>query len=103
MTALAAAGTRLTSTGTSKAPPVCGVIPFLLTTCEDAEYLRPHKFAASPRWSLDMRYTIAALVFIVWLLGLAGIYNIGWYVHVLLVVSLGLIYLELISGRRTVG
>ena len=48
-----------------------------------------------------MRYTIAALVFIVWLLGLAGIYSIGWYVHVLLIVSLGLIYLELISGRRT--
>ena len=49
-----------------------------------------------------MRYTIASLVFIVWLLGLARIYNIGWYVHVLLVVALALVYVELLSERRTV-
>jgi hypothetical protein len=47
-----------------------------------------------------MRYTIAALLFIVWLLGLAGIYNIGWFVHVLLVGALVLVYFELLSGRR---
>jgi uncharacterized protein DUF5670 len=47
-----------------------------------------------------MRYIIAVLLFIVWLLGLAGIYSIGWFVHLLLVGALVLVYLELLSGRR---
>lgn len=48
-----------------------------------------------------MRYTIAGFLLIVWMLGLAGIYSIGWFVHVPLVGALALIYVELLSGRRT--
>jgi Family of unknown function (DUF5670) len=47
-----------------------------------------------------MRYIVAVILFIVWLCGLAGIYSIGWFVHVLLVGALALVYLELLSGRR---
>jgi Family of unknown function (DUF5670) len=47
-----------------------------------------------------MRYIIAGILLVVWMLGLAGIYSIGWFVHVPLVGSLALIYVELLSGRR---
>ena len=37
-----------------------------------------------------------------WLLGIAGTYTIGAFVHVLLVIALVLFVLGLLSGRRTV-
>ena len=47
-----------------------------------------------------MRSIIAVLLFIAWGLGLAGIYSIGWFVHVLLVGALVLVYFELPSRRH---
>jgi hypothetical protein len=50
----------------------------------------------------DMLYTLAVILFIAWLLGVAGIYTIGPFVHVLLVVAVVLFVVGLASGRRTV-
>jgi hypothetical protein len=48
-----------------------------------------------------MLYTIAVILLIAWLLGLVGVYTIGAFVHVLLVVAAVLFLVGLISGRRT--
>jgi uncharacterized membrane protein YtjA (UPF0391 family) len=48
-----------------------------------------------------MLYTIAVVLLIAWLLGFVGIYTIGSFVHVLLVVALVLFLVGVLSGRRT--
>ena len=48
-----------------------------------------------------MLYTIAVILLVAWLLGLVGIYTIGAFVHVLLVVAIVLFLVGLLSGRRT--
>ena len=48
-----------------------------------------------------MLYTIAVILLIAWLLGLLGIYTIGAFVHVLLVVAIVLFLVGMLSGRRT--
>ena len=49
-----------------------------------------------------MLYTIAVILLIAWLLGIAGTYTIGAFVHVLLVIALVLFVVGLLSGRRTI-
>ncbi len=49
-----------------------------------------------------MLYTIAVLLLIAWLLGIVGMYTIGAFVHVLLVVALVLFVVGLLNGRRSV-
>ena len=47
-----------------------------------------------------MLYTIAVILLIAWLLGFVGIYTIGVFVHVLLVVAILLFLVGLLGGRR---
>lgn len=47
-----------------------------------------------------MLYTIAAVLIILWLLGVVSGYTIGAFIHVLLVVALIIIIVNFISGRR---
>jgi hypothetical protein len=49
-----------------------------------------------------MLYTIAVILLIAWLLGVAGTYTIGGIVHALLVIAVVLFVVGLLSGRRTV-
>jgi hypothetical protein len=49
-----------------------------------------------------MLFTLAVILFVLWLLGVVGAYTIGAFVHVLLVIALVLFVLGLLSGRRTV-
>jgi len=49
-----------------------------------------------------MLFTLAAVLFVLWLLGAVGTYTIGAIIHLLLVVALVLFVLGLLSGRRTV-
>ena len=50
-----------------------------------------------------MLYTVAVILLVAWLLGFIGIYAIGSFVHVLLVIAIVLFVLGLLSGRRTLG
>lgn len=50
-----------------------------------------------------MLYTIAVILLCAWLLGIVGVYTIGSFVHVLLVVAIVLFLVGLLSGRRLVG
>ena len=49
-----------------------------------------------------MLFTLAVILFVLWLLGVVGTYTIGGIVHLLLVIALVLFVLGLLSGRRTI-
>ena len=49
-----------------------------------------------------MLFTIAVILLIAWMLGIVGMYAIGAFVHVLLVVAIVLFVVGLLSGRRAV-
>ena len=50
-----------------------------------------------------MLYTIAVILLVAWLLGSVGIYTVGSFIHVLLVVAIVLFLVGLLSGRRVLG
>jgi hypothetical protein len=47
-----------------------------------------------------MLYTIAVVLLILWLLGVVGVYTIGWFVHILLVIAIVLILIRVIQGKN---
>lgn len=49
-----------------------------------------------------MLYTIAALLIILWLIGLISSYTLGGFIHVLLVIALVVVIMNLLSRRRSV-
>ncbi len=49
-----------------------------------------------------MLYTIAAILLILWLLGLVSSYTMGGFIHVLLVIAVVVVLLRIISGRKPV-
>ena len=49
-----------------------------------------------------MLLTLAVILLIAWLLGVVGMYTVGAFIHVLLVIALVLFLVSVISGRRTV-
>jgi hypothetical protein len=48
-----------------------------------------------------MLYTIVAILFVLWLLGLI-IFHIGPFIHLLLVIAVVVFVFQLITGRRAV-
>jgi hypothetical protein len=63
----------------------------------------PPSSSRAARWRIHMLYTIAVVLLVAWLLGFLGIYTIGSFVHVLLVVAIVLFLAGLVSGRRVLG
>jgi Family of unknown function (DUF5670) len=49
-----------------------------------------------------MLYTIAAVMVILWLLGLVTAYTMGGFIHILLVIAVIVILIKLISGRSPI-
>ena len=47
-----------------------------------------------------MLYTIAVVLFVLWLLGLVTSTTMGGFIHVLLVIAIVVVLLRVISGRR---
>lgn len=47
-----------------------------------------------------MLWTIAAVLIILWLLGLVSSYTMGGFIHILLVVAVIVILVKVITGRR---
>jgi hypothetical protein len=56
---------------------------------------------AHQKGAIAMLYTIAVVLLIAWLLGFVGVYTVGAFIHVLLVVAIVLFVVGLLSGRRT--
>ena len=49
-----------------------------------------------------MLWTIAVILLVLWVLGLATSYTLGGVVHLLLVIALVVILFQFISGRRSI-
>lgn len=47
-----------------------------------------------------MLITIAVILFIGWLLGVVGVYTIGWFIHILLVLAIIMVLVRVIQGRN---
>jgi hypothetical protein len=51
---------------------------------------------------MDLLWTLAVILLILWLLGLVTSYTLGGFIHILLVVAIIVIIIRLIQGRRAV-
>ncbi len=49
-----------------------------------------------------MLETIAIILIILWILGVVGVYTIGWFVHLLLVVAVVMFLIRIIQGRNPI-
>ena len=49
-----------------------------------------------------MLYTLAVVLVVLWLLGLATAYTMGGLIHILLVIAIVVVLLRVISGRKVV-
>ncbi len=47
-----------------------------------------------------MLWTIVAILFVLWLLGIVTSYTMGGLVHILLVIAVVVILIQVIQGRR---
>jgi hypothetical protein len=50
-----------------------------------------------------MLWTIAVVLVVLWILGLASSYTMGGLIHILLVAAVVMVVYNLISGRRAFG
>jgi Family of unknown function (DUF5670) len=49
-----------------------------------------------------MLWTITVILLVLWLLGVVGVYTIGSWIHILLVLAIISIIFNLLSGRRVI-
>jgi len=49
-----------------------------------------------------MLETIAVILLVLWFLGVIGVYTIGWFVHILLVVAIIMFLIRIIEGRNPI-
>jgi hypothetical protein len=47
-----------------------------------------------------MLWTITVILLILWLLGVVGVYTVGAWIHILLVLAVIVLIFNLLSGRR---
>ena len=47
-----------------------------------------------------MLWTIAVILFVLWLLGLVSSYTLGGFIHILLVLAIIVVLINVIQGRR---
>jgi hypothetical protein len=57
---------------------------------------------ALKKGKINMLYTIAVVLLLLWLLGLVSAYTMGGFIHVLLVLAVVVILVRVISGRSPV-
>jgi len=51
---------------------------------------------------MDLLWTLAVILLVLWLLGIVTSYTLGGFIHVLLVVALIVVLIRVIQGRRPV-
>lgn len=49
---------------------------------------------------MDLLWTVAVILLILWLLGLVTSYTVGGFIHILLVLAIIVIIIRLLQGRR---
>lgn len=48
-----------------------------------------------------MLTTIALILVVLWLLGVLGIYTVGWYIHILLIIAAILFLMRIVRGQNS--
>ena len=51
---------------------------------------------------MDLLWTVAVILLIMWLLGLVTSYTLGGFIHILLVLAVIVVLIRVIQGRRPV-
>jgi len=51
---------------------------------------------------VDLLWTIAIILAVLWLLGMVSSYTIGGFIHLLLVLAIVVVLIRVIQGRRVV-
>jgi hypothetical protein len=51
---------------------------------------------------MDLLWTLAVILLILWLLGLVTSYTLGGFIHILLVVAIIVVLIRVIQGRRAI-
>jgi hypothetical protein len=51
---------------------------------------------------VDLLWTIAVVLLVLWLLGMVSSYTLGGFVHILLVLAIVVVLIRVIQGRRVV-
>ncbi len=49
-----------------------------------------------------MLTTIAFILLVLWLLGVVGVYTIGWFIHILLVAAVIMFLIRIIRGENPI-
>ena len=49
-----------------------------------------------------MLMTIAIILLVLWFLGVIGVFTIGWFIHILLVVAIILFLVRIIQGKNPI-
>ena len=49
-----------------------------------------------------MLTTIAVVLVILWLLGIVGVYSVGWFIHLLLVLAIIMFLIRVIQGKNPI-
>ena len=56
----------------------------------------------SRKGGIQMLWTIAVILFVLWALGLATAYTLSGFIHVLLLLAIVVVLIQVIQGRRPV-
>ena len=51
---------------------------------------------------MDLFWTIAVILAVLWLLGMVSSYTLGGFIHILLVLAIVVVLIRVIQGRRPV-
>jgi hypothetical protein len=51
---------------------------------------------------MDLLWTLAVILLILWLLGLVTSYTLGGFIHILLVVAIIVVLIRVLQGRRAI-
>lgn len=51
---------------------------------------------------MDLLWTIAVILAVLWLLGMVTSYTLGGFIHILLVIAVVAVLIRVIQGRRVV-
>lgn len=51
---------------------------------------------------MDLLWTIAVILAVLWLLGMVSSYTLGGFLHILLVLAIVVVLIRVIQGRRAV-
>jgi hypothetical protein len=51
---------------------------------------------------MDLLWTLAVILLILWLLGLVTSFTLGGFIHILLVVAIVVVLIRVIQGRRAI-